>query len=221
MPSRLRFTVAFVGLFACEQRFSSDPPLVPETPGPSSSPSAIEALMAPSAVKAGAFQNTSQAMRVTICSSSPQSCQTSEGDASVSGSYFVVFGSGRGSVRSHEQAVTDLYQELRNRMAAGERLDVEPHAPGAAGSPVAMADTWTTKANAGSSDPIAQCAVHVFDVVDRVGEVALDVVHGVGSSGCLVSLSAAAATDGGAFQCLVQAPERASNPFPGGKGLTW
>jgi hypothetical protein len=216
----LRFAVALAGILACEQRFSSDPPLVPETPGPSSSSGAIEALLAPSTVKASAFQDSSHAMTVTLCSSSPKSCLTSEGDASAEGSYFVVFGSGRGILRSHEQAITDLYQELRNRMAAGEHLDVEPHAPGAASSPIAVADSWTTKANVGSSDPIAQCAVHVFDVVDRVGEVSLDVVHGVGSSGCLVSLSAAAA-DGGAFQCLVQAPERARNPLPGGKGLRW
>lgn len=222
MRGHLRFTVALalVALFACEQRFSSDPPLVPEAPGPSSSPSAIEALLAPSTVKAGAFQDSSHAMTVTVCSSSPRSCQTSDGDASADGSYFVVFGSGRGIVRSHEQAITDVYQELRNRMAAGERLDVEPHASGAAGSHIAMADPWTTTAKAGSSDPIAECAVHVCDVVDRVGEVTLDVVHGVGSSGCLVSLGAAAA-DGGAPQCLVQAPERSRKAFPGGRGMTW
>jgi hypothetical protein len=39
--------VAIVGLFGCEQRFSADPPLVPESPAPTSSSSAIDALFAP------------------------------------------------------------------------------------------------------------------------------------------------------------------------------
>jgi hypothetical protein len=47
-------------------------------------------------------------------------------DASNEGNYHVVFGSGRGAIRSRRQAVTELYEELRNRTALGQRLDAEP-----------------------------------------------------------------------------------------------
>jgi hypothetical protein len=213
----LRFALALVGLFDCEQRFSSTPPLVPD-PAPSSS--AVDALLAPRTTNEGPAPDRSHAMTVTLCSSSPQPCPASDGDASAGAAYLVVFGSGHGVARSREQATTDLYQELRNRMSAGERLDVEPRAPSVAGTPIALSDSWTTKATAASSDPLAQCAVHLLLLVDRVGEVALDVEHGVGSTGCLVSLGHST-SDGGTSQCLVQEPERAHGLLPQGKGLSW
>jgi hypothetical protein len=101
-------------------------------------------------------------------------------------------------------------------MAAGERIDVESRAPGDAGAAIALGDSWTTKANASSSDPIAQCAVHLFAIVDRIGEVTVDVVHGFGSSGCLVSLGRP--TGGGMSQCLLEEPER---PKGTGRGMSW
>ncbi|MGO9838588.1 MAG: hypothetical protein ACLP1X_30770 [Polyangiaceae bacterium] len=213
------FAVALVGLFACEQRFSSDPPLVPESRTQASSSGYLDALLAPVTDAGSVVRNSSHAMTITICASSPAPCRALQPDASSDESYLVVFGSGRGAVRSREQATTDLYQELRNRMAAGERLDVESHAPGDAKAAAAMGDTWTTKATAGSSDPIAQCAVHLFALVGRVGEVTIDVVHGLGSSGCLVSLGQP--TDGGTPPCLVQEPERAKGPEGMGRGMTW
>jgi hypothetical protein len=218
MNSLLLLAVALVGLFGCEQRYSSDPPLVPESRAQASSSSYLDALLAPIPDAGSTVLNSSHAMTVAICSSSPQPCRALEPDASSDASYLVVFGSGRGVVRSREQATTELYQELRNRMAAGERLDVEPRAAGDAGTSVALDDTWTTKASAGSSDPILQCAVHLFGVVDRVGEVTVDVVHGVGSSGCLVSLGQSAA--GGASHCLVQEPERPNRPGRMGRGMS-
>jgi hypothetical protein len=212
------FAVALVGLFGCEQRFSSDPPLMPESRTQASSSGYLDSLLAPVTDAGSMVRNSSHAMTVAICSSSPAPCRALEPDAS-DASYLVVFGSGRGVVRSREQATTDLYQELRNRMAAGERLDVEAYAAGDAGIVTALGDTWTTKANAGSSDPIAQCAVHLFALVDRIGEVTVDVVHGVGSSGCLVSLGQP--TAGGTPPCLVQEPERAKGPAGMGRGMSW
>ncbi len=217
MQTPLRFAVALVGLFDCEQRFSSTPVLAPD-PAPSSS--AVDALLAPRTTEGRPPADSSHAMAVTLCSSSPEPCPASDGDASAGATYLVVFGSGRGVVRSREQATTDLYQELRNRMSAGERLDVEPRAPGAAGTPIALTDSWTTKATAASSEPLAQCAVHLLLLVDRVGAVALDVEHGVGSTGCQVSLGHAT-SDGGTSQCLVQEPERSHSLLPQGRGLSW
>jgi hypothetical protein len=149
-------------------------------------------------------------MTVTACSSSPHRCQPPNGDASADVSYFVVFGSGRGEIRLHGQAMTDLYEELRNRTAFGERLDAEPRDPGDAGAATAARGRTRTKESEGSSDPLAQCAFHLLDLVDDVGEVTLDIVHGQGSSGCLVWLRRS--NDGGASECLVQEPERLQRP---------
>jgi len=102
--------------------------------------------------------------------------------------------------------MADLYKELRDRTASGERLDAEPRAPGA-GGPLPVGGS-STKAN--SDDPIAQCAFQLLDLVDGVGEVTLDVVRGSGGHGCQVSLGRTA--DGGASRCLVQEPERTRRP---------
>jgi hypothetical protein len=212
MRSLLPFAVALFGLLGCEQRFSSDPPLVPESPAPAFSSSAIDALFAPIARDAGAVAvDSSHAMTVTICSASPQPCPPTEEDASADASYRVVFGSGRGAIRSRGQAMADLYEELRSRTTAGERLDAEPHSPGDAGGPGALSGRSTGMASAGSSDPIARCAFHLLNLVDDVGEVDLNVVHGSGSKGCMVSLGQSA-TASGASQCLIQEPERPHRP---------
>jgi hypothetical protein len=158
--------------------------------------------------------DSSHAMTVTICSASPLACPASAADASADMSYHVVFGSGRGVIRSRGQAMADLYNELRDRTASGERIDAKPRAPGDVGPPALPSRVSTTKASAGSSDAIAKCALQLLDLVDGVGQVTLDVIYGSGSSGCMVSLGRFAA-DGGASQCLVQEPERPHRPGGG------
>jgi hypothetical protein len=214
MHRLIRSAVALVSLLGCEQRYSNNPPpLLSESLAPGSSPSAVDALPAAGATDAGpAVLDLSHSMTVTICSSNTQPCRASAGDASQDASYHVVFGSGRGAIRSRGQAMMDLYEELRNRIASGERLDAEAHALGDAGASAVLRGGATS---ASSSDPIARCAFDLLDVVDRVGEVTLDVVHGAGSSGCTVSLDRFAA-DGGAAQCLVKEPEREHAPSGGG-----
>jgi hypothetical protein len=206
--------VAVVGLFACEERFSSNPPpLAAESLAPASSSNAIEALLAPSTTDAGpSALGSSRALTVTICSSNPQACPASDADASATGTYRVVFGSGRGAIRSRGQAMADLYKELRDRTSSGERLNAQPVAPGDAGASAGGGST--TRGSADSSDPIAQSALHLLDLVDGVGEVTVDVIHGR-STGCMVSLGRLAA-DGGAPQCLVREPERPKGRGKGG-----
>jgi hypothetical protein len=211
-PSLIRSVcVALVGLFGCEQRFSSDPPLVPESLAPAPSSSAIDALFAPISTDASRVPSeVSHAMTITLCASSPQPCAGT--DASTGVTYRVVFGSGRGEVRSSVQAMADLYEELRNRTAAGERLDAEAHAPGDAGAVTALGQRSTTTVNAGGSDPISRCAFHLLHLVDDIGEVDLNVVHWSGSSGCMVWLGHSAR----APECLIQ---EADGPRrPGRKG---
>jgi hypothetical protein len=206
--------VAVVGLFACEERFSSTPPpLAADSVAAGPSSSAIEALLAPSATDAGpAALDIARALTVTLCSSSPEACPASAPDTSGAGSYRVVFGSGRGEIRSRGQAMADLYKELRDRTSSGERLNAQSVAQGDAG---ARAGGGSTKGGGGdSSDPLAQSALHLLDLVDGVGEVTLDVIHGR-SSGCMLSLGRLGG-EGSAPQCLVKEPDRPKGRGKGG-----
>lgn len=211
VPRRVTlFSVAFVATTlvatACEERFSSSPAIAPDSLSPAPSSSSIDALFDSVIVDAGAAApDTSHALTIALCSSSPEPCPKAEDDVS----YRVVFGSGRGAVRTRGQAMADLYKELRDRTASGERLDAEPHAPGDGGATPTGAGS-STKASAGNDDPIAQCAFQLLDLVDGVGAITVDVVHGSRSHGCQVSLGRTA--DGGASRCLVQEPERPRRP---------
>jgi hypothetical protein len=210
---RLVLALAIHGLFGCERRAYSDPPPA-LAESPASSANSFEALFGPSPADAGAaVTDSSHAMTVTLCARSPEACGAPEAGTS-DGSYRVVFGSGRGGIRSRGQAMTDLYEELRNRTSLGQRLDAEPHTvslPDASGAPRARS---TTKVTPGGSDPIIQCAFRLLDLVDSAGEVTLDRIHGAGSRGCLVSLGGSVG-DGGASQCLIDEPER---PRPRDRG---
>jgi hypothetical protein len=218
--------IALVGWFGCEQRFSDNPPLLgPESFPSGSSSTSLEALFAPSPDAGALVHDIFHAMTVTLCSSLAP-CGASEGDASVGMRYHVVFGSGRGEIRSRGQAMADLYEELRNRLSAGERLNAEPHAPGRSGATgpgdagriPALGGGSGPEANTGSSDPIARCAFHLIKLVEDAGEVDLDVVHGSGSNRCLVSVGYSAPSSG-ASECLLQEPERPRPP--GRKGFSF
>jgi hypothetical protein len=210
------FALAVMGVDACEQRFSSNPPpIAPEslTPAPSSG---VDPVLGPGPADITvAAQGQSHAMTVTFCSTSQLSCPTSDAGASPDARYRVVFGSGHAEIRSRGQAMADLYKELRDRTSAGERLDAEARAPGDAGTPV-TGDRMPT--NTAGSDPLSQCAFHLLDLVDGVGEVTLDVVHAYGDRACSVSLGGS--TDAGAGRCLIPAPERPTRPGGGrGRGI--
>lgn len=204
IPSITLLVVALSGVAGCEQRFSSDPPLVPEgpAPGPSSS-SAIDALFAPIADAGATTSDSSRAMSIVSCWTNASGCR--EGDASAGGTYRVVFGSGRGEIRSRSQAMADLYEELRNRTTAGDRLVAEVRAPGDAGAtPAPGAGKATTTTASSSGDPISRCAFRFLDRVDEIGEVDIYVDHRSGPGGCSVLLRR---SDTGSSECLVQ-PEQ-------------
>jgi len=206
---------------SCEQRFSSNPPaLGPEV---STAPSADERDASPQrgAVDAApAAVASSHALAITTCASTPQSCAAPEVDASTDVSYRVVFGSGRGLVRSREQAATDLYKELLDRTTSGERLDAEvAHAKGPATAAHASSLRSSPGGDVGKTDPLARCAFFLLDLVDAHGGVSLDVVHWAGVAGCTVSLGAFAG-DGGASECLISEPQRAHRQG-GAPGFSW
>jgi hypothetical protein len=209
MSRTLAFAIvlALAAASGCEQRFSAaPPPLPPGSIPPASSSGGIDALLGPS-TDAGAVLDVHHALTVTLCSASPQACPAAETGATTDASYLVVFGSGRGVVRSRGQAMADLYKELRDRTGSGERLDAETRIPGDAGRPNGGGGGGgASKPGTDSSDPLSACAFQLLDLVDGVGEVTLDVVHGTGTTQCKVSLG------GSGSRCLVKAPER-EHPF--------
>jgi hypothetical protein len=202
------FAVAAAGLYACEDSFSSQP-LAPESFAP---PAPSSALLSSSPVDAGhsSAPDSFHMMTITLCSASPQPCSLSDGDASTSVSYRVVFGSGRATIRSRGQVTTDLYNELRDRTTSGEEVDVELRVSGDGGAPASLGGSLAQKMPSGS-ESLARCAFRLVDLIDSVGGVTLDATHEFGSSGCSVSLGRLAA-DTSASQCLIERPERASRP---------
>lgn len=251
---KLLSALVVAGLCSCEQRFSSNPPLLgPGAPGPSSLETAeagpgsaaletAEAGLGSAAAPASSFAETSDAeandasaqsgaaagadaaaarrraesshaLTVMVCSPDVPSCPPSETDASADEAYRVVFGSGRGVVRSRGQAATDLYNELRDRTALGERVDAEVVARDAIATAPRGASPLrsTIRLEIAKNDPLARSAFLLLDLVDERGEVTLDVVHWSGLSRCVVSLNALQG-DGGAPQCLLNEPERANRP---------
>lgn len=200
--------VSPVALACCEQRFSATPPpMAPESASSTIASAAIQALLTPAADDAGATVPEARAMTVTLCSASPQPCESAEAGASDEGMYRVVFGSGRAVIRSREQAMTDLYKELRDRTTAGERLAAVPRAPRSSGGAFTTAGGASAKASEGEGDDITRCAFHLLDLVDGVGEVVLDVLPRFAATGCIVSLGRPGA-DAGLPQCLIKEPER-------------
>jgi hypothetical protein len=201
---------AIGGLCGCEQRFSATPPALPfESPDASSS-SSLDALLGRGVADAGATptpESSSHAMSIASCSWTPDDCPAAEQDASVDAMYHVVFGSGRGVVRTREQAMTDVYRELRDRIDAGERLIVRsrPRADlGTGAGPHGHSSSPSTP----SSDAVAQSAMRLLDAVDGAGAVLVDVNHN-SRSGCMVSLEESMG-DAGVSQCLINEPERPS-----------
>jgi hypothetical protein len=215
MRRLLILSLAAGGLIHCEQQYSATPPpLQPGSLAPASASGGIEALLSPAVTDAGSAAVSSfHALTITLCSSSPQACPPPEGDSPSAAVYRVVYGSGRGVTRTREQALTDLYKELRDRTGAGDRLVAQPHVPGDGGAPNLGGSS--TKATTNGSDALADSAQRLLDIVDGVGEVTVDVAHGTGAPECVLSLGRSIA-GGGSWQCLIKEPHREQYKSRGG-----
>ena len=218
---RIRVLV-FAAVVACEDHYTSTPPTAPESYPSMSSTSRVAALFAPVHVEAGAAVASSpsespHALTIASCASSPGECSPASADAGADATYRVVFGSGRVVVRLRAQAMTDLYNELRDRTTAGERLDATPHAPQDPKPRAEREERPHSASSAAASDPIAKGAIELLDLVDDIGEVTIDVVHASGLRGCTVSVKLPSA-DGGASQCLIQATEQPHRAGQGRRG---
>jgi hypothetical protein len=197
---RAALLLAFVAC-ACEQRFSATPPpgfADSLGPAPSSSAAALDALLAP-ADAGGALDGAPHAMTITLCSADATACSGPDGGEPPDGSYRVVFGGGRGGLRSRNQATTDLYNELRDRLASGQHVDAEAKQRGDAGAVRPTAGTAPA-----SEDPLTQAAFSLMDWADATGELTLDAVHW-GSGGCKISIGARAGNRD-ASRCLIAEP---------------
>jgi len=155
----------------------------------------------------GVATSTSPAMTVTSCAWPSVACSSLDADASAEDRYRVVFGSGHATIRSRGEAMSDLYRELRDHAAAGQRLDVEPRSPGAAGTSARARAAPHPSSPAAGSDAIMQGAFSLLDLVDTIGEVDVAVVYGEAVTQCRISLGRGT-PDGGAAECLVREPER-------------
>ena len=197
---------------ACEQRFSAYPaPFDQEKPTPSSSAISLDALFAPAVADAGAVAQTSiPAMTVARCSSSIQLC-SSEGDAAASENYRVAFGSGRGTIRSREQATADFFKELRDRTTSGQRLIAEMASRGDAGTAEIHGVPSAVKSEPSvGNETLLLLAVRLMDFVDSTGEISLDVIHESGSNGCILAVGRFA--ERRATQCLLEEHQKLVKP---------
>ena len=112
--------------------------------------------------------------------------------------YRVALGSSGGERRSHDQAIADLYRELRDRTALGARLVARVHrldaAPSDAGKGKSSAGAGG-KGGAGSdsvtTDVLIDAARQLMDAVDNAGEVTIDTSHD--RPGCKLSFASEAA----------------------------
>jgi hypothetical protein len=120
-------------------------------------------------------------------------------------------------VRSRGQAMSDLYREMRDKTSAGQVLDIEARNP-AAGDGGVVSPSGTH--GGGSDDPISRASFAVLDIVDAIGEAAVDVLYTSGTDQCAISLGRGVHPDSGAMQCLVREPDRPKR-LQMGTGLSW
>jgi hypothetical protein len=116
----------------------------------------------------------------------------------------VATGGGTGLERSREQALSDVYRELRDRTAFGTKLVAVSHHEG---HPAATRPSAEAPKTAGT-DPLILASFDILEAVDREGRVTLDVFHG--RTSCKVAL-AVSELDAGGRRCLVDGPEHGSS----------
>ncbi len=144
-------------------------------------------------------------MTVTACWRDPARCRSSESTLTTD-LYRVASGSGVGGLRSHEQALTDVYRELRDRTGLGSRLVATPHRIDAQADAHAPSPPLGGSTAAPGSDPLVSAAKELLLVVDTEGQITLDVTHG--RTSCKVSV--AGATEDSRKRCLVEGSEHPS-----------
>lgn len=180
-----------------------------ETPSSPAPPDLVSAL-ADASAPAAEFHT----ITVTLCARDREACQRAQSTGTADPTYRVAFGSGVGTLRSREQALADLYRELKSRTGAGTHLAAAPRrlerplADGSAGPAPPP-----RPASAGS-DPLVDAAFQLIDAVDTQGAVTLDIAHG--RPDCKLSMAGEETDAGARRRCLIVEPNRSGRPEPEG-----
>ncbi len=128
-------------------------------------------------------------MTIAQCARDAQDCARARAGEGTGPAYLVAFGSGVGSTRTREQAMADLYRELRDRTASGAHLVARPrHLDEPEGGAPWLADeTEVRRGGPMDNDPLVEAAFELMAVADREGELTVD---NTPSNPCKVALGA-------------------------------
>ncbi len=207
--SKLVLGCALAASVACE----SAPPRAPVASAPA--PSSGEVVL-----PVRAFHT----ITVAQCAREGAACDHATAGAPPGPAYVVAFGTSGGSTRSRDQAMADLYRELRDRTVNGTHLVARPHplpaSPSADGSPAAADDAQAkTSKSSDDTEPLVQAAVALMKLVDKEGEVTIDRTSA--NSECKVALADADVPDAsaGVANCFLK--DERPRSAPGRGGLTW
>jgi hypothetical protein len=149
------------------------------------------------------------AMTVSLCARDADACAQAGGSVPPSEpAYRVAFGRGAGIMRTREQAMTDLYREMRDRLGWGAHLVAEPQrlppADGASGLPASRPPNPSDE-----DEPLVRTAFDLMDSVDSEGEVTIDTLPALTAGHCKLAVGGVA-VDGGRGRCVVAEPVRQS-----------
>jgi hypothetical protein len=141
-------------------------------------------------------------LRVVQCARDVDSCTRPGASEPAPGEgYLVAAGSGRGTLRTREQALTDVYQELRDRTQFGSHLVVRPLR-----LPVPEAGMLPTGGEGSpgkprGGEPLIAAAFRAMATVDAEGGVTVDEDHAPGN--CRVTIAEGDA-DAGVSSCAFE-----------------
>jgi hypothetical protein len=151
---------------------------------------------------------------VTLCARDREACQRAQSSGAGEPTYRVAFGSSVGTLRSREQALADLYREIKSRNGAGTHLAAAPHRLERPLADSGRDPAPAPRPAAGGSDPIVDAAFQLIDAVDTQGAVTLDVAHG--RPDCRLSMATEDADAGPRRRCLLFEESRSGRPEPEG-----
>lgn len=211
--SRQRFRLAAALSFAASACEGPPPvaqaPSVPELPTSTTSTDAVATPVRPF-----------HAVTIAQCSREGAECSRAQAMAPPGPAYVVARGTAAGQTRSREQAMADLYRELRDRTAYGSHLVARPrHLDEVDGGAPTADDSDSKVGKSVEGDPLVGAAFELMKLVDREGEITID---GVPSSGsCKVALAEREMLDASAEDRCFLAEERHQSRPSGGRGIRW
>ena len=211
----LRLTAALAFLAAACASGEGPPPAeqAPSAPAPPASAMSAD----PSVGRVRPFH----LLTIAHCSREGSECSRAQATAPPGPTYVVAVGAAAGSTRSREQAMADLYRELRDRTAYGSHLVARPRhlGEGEGGAPVAD-DSNEKTGKSVEGDPLVEAAFALMKIVDREGEVTIDRAPSNGL--CKVALGELETLDAsaGVNRCFLS-EERHQGPPVHGRGIAW